>query len=324
MRREHETPSPPVGPRTLAHEALWRIELIERRLMQVQAMSTRAYEAAQDWPGLINDARQSPEYERSFVGEPLVSVRMPTYNRASLLCEQALPSIQAQSYEHWEAIIVGDQCTDDTAERVAAIGDPRISFTNRSFRGPYPKDSFNRWALSGVNPSNDAIAASRGGWIASLDDDDEWDTNHLATLVRAAQESRSEVIYARARVMNTATGEQNSDIGAWPPVEGQIPLLTTLVHGSFRSLRFDPNTQFAGEVHDWNYARRLWEAGARFHFVDQVLATHFHTPKVETQTIELQMINELRDWCGQLEDARDYWRARAEAAEALRGGDDTP
>lgn len=309
--------SPTLGPRTLAQEVLWRLEMIEHRLKQVQGMSARAYESLQGWADVIANAREGSTYGRSFEGEPLVSVRVATYNQPDLLCNRALASLQAQSYENWEALVVGDQCTDDTADRVAALGDTRISFTNRSFRGPYPSDPFARWSVTGINPYNDAIEMSRGEWIAALDHDDSWDVDHLATLVKEAKTSRAEVVYARIRVIDVLTDAEVNTVGAWPPVEGQFPFLAALVHGSFRELRLDPNAQFAGEIADWNFARRLWEAGARFHFVDRVLASHYYLSKISPQTIELQMINDLRGWCGQLEEARDHWRARAEAAEAM-------
>ncbi len=307
------------GPPTLAEEVLWRLEMIEHRLKQTQGMATRAYEAASPWGTVIERARRASDYEDAYRGEPLVSVRVATYNQPDLLCDRALASLLDQSYGNWEALVVGDHCTDDTETRVRAIGDPRISFSNRPLRGPYPAEPFARWSITGVNPSNDAIAASKGHWIAALDHDDAWDVNHLETLVAEAIRSRAEVVYGRVRMRDATSEAEVGAIGAWPPEEGQCPLLATLVHGGLRELRFDPNAQFAGEVADWNFARRLWEAGARFHFVNRVLGTHYYASKVPPQTIERQMIVDLRWWCGQLEEARDYWRARAEGAERELG-----
>ena len=48
-----------------------------------------------------------------------MTVRIATWNRAELLVERALASLRAQGYERWEAIVVGDACTDDTADRIA-------------------------------------------------------------------------------------------------------------------------------------------------------------------------------------------------------------
>lgn len=47
--------------------------------------------------------------------EPLISIIIPTYNRAHLICE-TLNSILAQTYSNWECIVVDDGSTDNTAE----------------------------------------------------------------------------------------------------------------------------------------------------------------------------------------------------------------
>lgn len=47
--------------------------------------------------------------------EPLVSIIIPTFNRAHLIGE-TLDSIIAQTYTHWECIVVDDGSTDNTEE----------------------------------------------------------------------------------------------------------------------------------------------------------------------------------------------------------------
>ncbi len=54
-------------------------------------------------------------------------------------------------------LIVGDHCTDDTAERIAALGDPRIRFINLPARGVYPAEPFARWCVAGAAPMNHAL-----------------------------------------------------------------------------------------------------------------------------------------------------------------------
>ena len=60
---------------------------------------------------------------------PAISVIMPTYNRSELLA-YSIGSVQWQTHTDWELIVVGDGCTDDTADVVGvrAAADRRIRF----------------------------------------------------------------------------------------------------------------------------------------------------------------------------------------------------
>lgn len=61
--------------------------------------------------------------------DPLISVTIPTYNAASTL-PLALASVVAQTYQHWECIIVDDGSTDATEDlmRVVQEFEPRIHY----------------------------------------------------------------------------------------------------------------------------------------------------------------------------------------------------
>lgn len=118
--------------------------------------------------------------------EPLVSVVIPTYNRAKILTERTIPSILRQTYQNFEVIIVGDHCKDNTPELIGEIYDKRIKFYNLPQRGKYPEDPEHRWLVAGVVPVNKAIELSSGEWIAPLDDDDEFSEDHIEILLKHA------------------------------------------------------------------------------------------------------------------------------------------
>lgn len=61
--------------------------------------------------------------------QKLISIIIPTYNRAHLLCE-TIKSIQDQTYTEWECIIVDDGSTDDTENVISDFieGDSRITY----------------------------------------------------------------------------------------------------------------------------------------------------------------------------------------------------
>jgi glycosyltransferase involved in cell wall biosynthesis len=93
----------------------------------------------------------------------LVSVVIPTYNRAELV-ERAVYSVLSQTYPNLEVIIVDDASTDDTQGRIKALQqiDHRIQ---------YFRHESNRGAQAARNTG---IQAAKGMYIAFLDSDDEW------------------------------------------------------------------------------------------------------------------------------------------------------
>lgn len=92
-------------------------------------------------------------------GTPLVSIGMPVYNGAKTL-RQAVASIQDQSWQNWELIVVDDGSTDETLSILRTVADPRI----RVF-----SDGKN---LGIADRLNQAVRLSRGVYFARMDADD--------------------------------------------------------------------------------------------------------------------------------------------------------
>lgn len=113
--------------------------------------------AALDAP--MGEQGRAPEDAKA---RPLVSVVIPTFNRAGLLA-RALHSVRQQTYPNLEIIVVDDASRDDTATVVEKIGDPRVR---------YLRHAKNR---GGSAARNTGVRAACGDFIAFLDDDDEWD-----------------------------------------------------------------------------------------------------------------------------------------------------
>lgn len=97
----------------------------------------------------------------------LVSIITPTYNCGNFISE-TIRSVQSQSYQNWEMIII-DDCSNDNTDGVVAdfLDDTRIK---------YIKNSVNSGAAVSRNR---AINLAQGKWIAFLDSDDLWDTHKL-------------------------------------------------------------------------------------------------------------------------------------------------
>jgi hypothetical protein len=294
-------------------EVLGRLEAIETTLSRVQALAARIHQAEFAEATRLDAARNSPTYSRAYEPSPLVSVRIATFNGGRVLEERTIPSLLAQTHSNWECLIVGDATEDDTAERIDRVGDPRIRFWNLPVRGPYPSDPEERWFCAGTAPANEGIRAAAGQWVAALDHDDAWDPDHLEVLLAEARLSRAEVVYSRIRVVDEATGRLSGSMGAWPPVRGEFGFLASIVHAGLRFFEYDPFARFADEPGDWNLARRMWESGARFQFIERETATHFFTPKHAAESTVDQTLRELRQWVEDLDALRWDQLAEAEA-----------
>lgn len=90
---------------------------------------------------------------------PLVSVIIPTFNRAGLLA-RAIDSVLSQTFASLELIVVDDGSTDATDALLARYG-ARLTVVRQPNRG-----------VSAAR--NSGVARARGEWIALLDSDDEW------------------------------------------------------------------------------------------------------------------------------------------------------
>ena len=207
--------------------------------------------------------------------EPLITVCIPTYNRSALICQRALESVRRQSYERWEAVVVGDACTDDTAQRIEALDDPRVTFYNLPVRGPYPEDRHAQWLVAGIPPMNAATAQARGAWIAPLCDDDEWSDDHLEVLLAVARDREGELAYGLLRGRIQSPPPSNSRSGRGHPVWATLAYKPPIYNAALADFRYDMACRFLGEPGDWNLARRMWEAGVSFTFVERVVTTYY-------------------------------------------------
>lgn len=100
--------------------------------------------------------------------EPIVSIIIPTYNRADFL-QEALRSVLAQTFVGYELIVVDDGSTDRTPELARQF--PQV-----------------RWIREEVNAGvsrarNLGIQQSRGRYLCFLDSDDLWKDHKLQVQV---------------------------------------------------------------------------------------------------------------------------------------------
>ena len=116
---------------------------------------------------------------------PRISVLIPTHNRSRLL-RLAMSSVLTQTERDIEILVVGDGCTDDTADVVASFADAHIRWLD------LPKASYFGYANRNV-----ALRQATGSYIAFLTDDDLLLPDHLALLASTLEESDAEWAYSR-------------------------------------------------------------------------------------------------------------------------------
>lgn len=100
--------------------------------------------------------------------QPLVSVIMPCYNMASYVSD-SIRSVIAQTYLHWELLIVDDASTDKTVDIIESYAqtDSRIRFAIKKQN-------------SGIaDTRNQCIQMAQGQFLAFLDADDIWHPEKL-------------------------------------------------------------------------------------------------------------------------------------------------
>ena len=114
---------------------------------------------------------------------PLVSVVIPTRNRADLVC-RAVRSALAQGIEEIEVIVVVDGPDAATTSALSQIGDTRITIV------PLEEN------VGGSEARNIGVRASQGQWIALLDDDDEWLPGKIEKQLQLARNYQTDVIVA--------------------------------------------------------------------------------------------------------------------------------
>ncbi|GIW67075.1 MAG: glycosyl transferase [Candidatus Parcubacteria bacterium] len=136
------------------------------------------------------------------MNKPLVSVIIPTYNRANLL-PKAINSVINQTYKNWELLIIDDGSKDNTKKIVEEFikKDSRIKYF-------YQENSGQPAAM------NLGIKNSNGEYVAFLDDDDEWSPEKLEKQLKEFEKDKNiALVYTDALIVGgELNNKKSSDI----------------------------------------------------------------------------------------------------------------
>ncbi|MEI6145322.1 MAG: glycosyltransferase [Methylococcales bacterium] len=119
------------------------------------------------------------------MSNPLISIIIPVYNGERYLTE-AIESALAQSYKHFELLIINDGSTDNSAAIIKPfLKDLRVIYIEQKNAGV-------------AAARNAAIKQAKGKYIGFLDQDDLWLSNKLEVQV-AALELNANVFFVHSR-----------------------------------------------------------------------------------------------------------------------------
>jgi glycosyltransferase involved in cell wall biosynthesis len=210
---------------------------------------------------------------------PLVSVIIPTFNRSDVL-PRALQSGLAQvDQKDIEFIVVDDASTDETAQVVAKIGDPRIRYVRIEEN------------VGGSGARNRGLWEARGRFVAFLDSDDTWEPQKLKVQLGAALERPNhdeDVFFTQVRVDRGFHSEvcprrgkaDDESVGDYLFTGGGLIQTSSLFVPAAlaRRVMFDPDLR---KHQDYDFCLRLEQHGARFRFIEQPLVVWRHDRRSE-------------------------------------------
>lgn len=171
---------------------------------------------------------------------PLVSVIMPTHNRARYL-PAAIASVQAQTYPHWELVIVDDASDDPTPDVLTTVDDPRV----RSIRVPHGG------CCAARNAGLDVVT---GELVSYLDDDNLMHPAWLRSVVWAFEQRPDVDVLYGAFVLDDVARVNRLGAGSLPTMILRGYDRQTLLTENLPDARFDESLI---EMGDWDLLCRL-------------------------------------------------------------------
>jgi glycosyltransferase involved in cell wall biosynthesis len=155
---------------------------------------------------------------------------------------------------------------------MSKVIDPRVRFVNL-VPTSYASSPHRRWMTQAHAAWNYGLDHAAGSWITSLDDDDEFTSDHVEVLLKAAVDRRLEFVYGDSAVLRP--DETWGLLGQWPLQYGRVTHGAFLYSTRLRFLRYDPMAWKLGEPVDWNLMRRMRDCGVRMGYVPEVVYLYY-------------------------------------------------
>ena len=121
-----------------------------------------------------------------------VSIIIPVYNAENFI-KDTIDCVRAQSYPHWELLLIEDSSTDHTMNVAAAyleeLSDERIRLVKREIRTPEERK------FGAARARNLGLSLAGGRYIAYLDADDYWRADKLEKELAFLQKKQAGFVF---------------------------------------------------------------------------------------------------------------------------------
>jgi len=194
---------------------------------------------------------------------PAVSVIIPTYNSSTTL-RIAIECVLAQDLDDFEAWVIGDGCTDDSAEVVSSFGDGRLNWLNLPVNSGTPS-----------RPRNEALRRASGRYIAYLGHDDIWFPWHLSGLLRSAESGGGDLVYSQGVFIEPGGVVNTFSITPDPWGRGELLTPSNWLHGKELIERIGPWPENVKAFVDREFLERVLRSGAKLGYHSELSVIKF-------------------------------------------------
>lgn len=221
---------------------------------------------------------------------PLVSVIIPTYNRAHRL-GYCIESVLNQTYPRIEVIVVDDCSNDNTVNLVRSYGDKGVRYVRMRDR-------------SGAQAArNGGIREARGDWISFQDSDDEWLPGKLTRQMGAlAAVGYDPLTVVHSNVVRHYHREKRRQTWRLPKISGPTArsvllggatvLFPTVVTSRTALERISYLDERAPSHQEWDTAISLSRCCSFIHIEEPLVVYHIH----EESSISKSSLRDVEGW----------------------------
>lgn len=206
---------------------------------------------------------------------PTVSVVMPCFNDGRYL-QDAIESVNSQTYESWEILLVNDGSTDPyTCQLLSKLNHPKVRIFHTDRQGP-------------SSARNLAIKNAAGKYILPLDADDKIAQTYVQKAVAVLEnDADTEIVYCKAKFFGLLQGNWNL-----PPYDPQLFVLQNMIFATAMYRKsswervggYSPNMRNGME--DYDFWIKLLASGGKVYRIEEPL--FFYRVKRNSRTATLK------------------------------------